>query len=258
MNISRTVNIFLALFGIKVSRIKNTRVKFNRIPELPREIVDLIESLLNSDLTMVSRERLYATALSVKYVCENKIEGDFVECGVWRGGNVILAAKVFEYFSVSPKLWLYDTFEGMTKPNEKDLSQIEGAALKQFESLQKANSKWCYSDIEEVKSNLRSYGVNLAFCKFIVGDVIETLEKNVNIPEKISVLRLDTDWYESTSCELDNLYHLVSLNGVIMFDDYGYWGGHRKAVDEFFDRLGIKPLLMYIDLPGRIMQKISN
>ena len=143
-------------------------------------------------------------------------------------------------------------------PKAEDISQIEGVAVDKFKAMQKSNLKWCYSSLEEVKANLLSHGVDLSICKFVVGDVLITLGNKINVPEQISVLRLDTDWYESTKYELDNLYHKLSINGVAIFDDYGYWGGHRKAVDEFFIELNEKPLLMYIDLPGRIMQKISQ
>jgi hypothetical protein len=79
-----------------------------------------------------------------------------------------------------------------------------------------------------------------------------------NVPEGICILRLDTDWYESTKIELNRLYDKVNLHGIIMFDDYGYWEGQRKAIDEFFGGLGLNPLMMYIDISGRIMQKVTT
>jgi hypothetical protein len=228
------------------------------IPDLPEVINDLIEQLLRENLTMVSRERLYATALSARNVCVNNISGDFVECGVWRGGNVILAAKVFEFYGVEKKYWLYDTFFGMTKPTEIDFSNFEGSANKTYDFYEKSNTRWCESSLHDVKENLARFNLDLRNFNFIIGDVLETLNSPSNVPDGICILRLDTDWYESTKIELNHLYDKVNLHGIIMFDDYGYWGGHRKAIDDFFIGLGLNPLMMYIDASGRIMQKVTT
>lgn len=83
----------------------------------------------------------------------------------------------------------------------------------------------------------------------IEGDVLETLVKTQNIPGKISVLRLDTDWYESTKKELEVLYPKLAVGGVLMIDDYGYWGGAKKAVDEYFADIP-RPFLQYTDSAG--------
>ena len=69
---------------------------------------------------------------------------------------------------------------------------------------------------------------------YIVGDVLESLKDNKNIPEKIAILRLDTDWYESSKFELEKLYDSVVVGGLIIFDDYYHWDGQRKATDDFF------------------------
>ena len=93
---------------------------------------------------------------------------------------------------------------------------------------------------------------------FIKGDVCETLKSPQNIPEKISVLRLDTDWYESTKAELEELYPKLSNGGVLIIDDYGHWQGARKAVDEYFSSQQYKPLFNVIDRTGRSAIKIEN
>jgi hypothetical protein len=169
-----------------------------------------------------------------------------------------LAAKIFEYYGSKRTLWLYDTFSGMTEPGSVDVSDFEGSAKKSYNYLLRKNIAWCFSSLSEVKSNLVHFGINLDYCIFVVGDVLKTLSVPKNIPAKIAVLRLDTDWYDSTKIELEKLYDFVSNRGILMFDDYGYWGGHRKAVDEYFNDLNLKPLLMYIDLPGRVMHKIGQ
>jgi predicted O-methyltransferase YrrM len=87
--------------------------------------------------------------------------------------------------------------------------------------------------------------------RFVEGDVVQSLKIESNLPESISVLRLDTDWYESTRAELEVLYPRLSPGGVLIIDDYGHWGGAKKAVDEYF-RGRPKPLLQYTDYTGRM------
>ncbi len=87
--------------------------------------------------------------------------------------------------------------------------------------------------------------------EFIQGDVFDTLRCIEKLPDEISVLRLDTDWYESTKFELETLYPRLSQRGVLIIDDYGYWEGARKAVDEFFLKMPYKPLFNVVDSTGR-------
>jgi hypothetical protein len=202
---------------------------------------------------MVSRERLFATLMSCKYVLERNIEGDFVECGVWRGGNSIIAAGMFKLYNSHKKVYLYDTFEGMTASTEADVQLATGHTAKEIsESI---NGKWCYAPLGDVKTNFSNLGLLSENVIFVQGDVLQTLQQN--IPDKISVLRLDTDWYESTKKEMDTLYNKVARGGVLMIDDYGYWGGSKKAVDEYFDKNGNRPFLQYIDNTGRLGIKIE-
>jgi len=75
------------------------------------------------------------------------------------------------------------------------------------------------------------------YLHYIVGDVCETLNNDVNIPKNIAVLRLDTDWYYSSKIELEKLFPNVVKGGVVIFDDYYFWDGQRKATDEYFKEL---------------------
>lgn len=69
---------------------------------------------------------------------------------------------------------------------------------------------------------------------------METLKDKNNIPEKIVILILDTDWYESSKYELEQMYDNVVIGGLIIFDDYYHWEGQRLAVDQFFEKKNIK------------------
>jgi hypothetical protein len=105
--------------------------------------------------------------------------------------------------------------------------------------------------VNQVRLDFAQYDLLSDNIVFVQGDVLKTLEE-YTIPETISVLRLDTDWYESTKKEMDILYAKVVKNGVLMIDDYGHWGGSKKAVDEYFDECKKRPFLHYIDYAGRI------
>jgi SAM-dependent methyltransferase len=98
-------------------------------------------------------------------------------------------------------------------------------------------NSWCYTPLERVKQNLFSSGYPQDKLHFIIGDVMETLKVESNIPDKIAILRLDTDWYESSKFELERMYDKVVPGGVIIFDDYYHWDGQRRATDEFFSSI---------------------
>tara|TARA_Y100001968_G_scaffold315855_1_gene342948 strand:+ start:1108 stop:1899 length:792 start_codon:yes stop_codon:yes gene_type:complete len=212
--------------------------------EADREEIELIEELmaLNSKnkskdrLTMCSIKRLWAAISATKYVIREKIDGDIIECGVWRGGCSIAMAKTIKRFNSNKKIILYDTFAGMTRPTEDDVKAKNGRnALKKFNDLNtEGYNKWCYASVEEVKASFKKYGL-LDIASFRKGDISAVLKDNKDdLPTKISLLRLDTDWYESTKDEMEILYPKVSKNGILLVDDYGSWEGARKAIDEYF------------------------
>ena len=226
--------------------------------ELDDDDVDLIKHVLDRGYTMTSVARLVNTLKSCRYVVENKIPGDFVECGVWRGGNSILAKRLFEQLDSNKSVWMFDTFEGMTAPTEYDVeTHTKNYAGKKFEdSQQDTHNDWCYASLEDVKNNCLNSKLKLDGLNFVKGDVSKTLVIKENLPKEISILRLDTDWYESTKSELEVLYPILSVSGVLIIDDYGYWEGARKAVDEYFSICDHKPLFNVIDHTGRSAIKL--
>ena len=230
------------------------------VVELDNKDIELINYVLDKKYSMASTKRLINTVKSCRYVVENDIPGDFVECGVWRGGNGILAKMVFDRLGSEKKVWMFDTFEGMTAPTNVDVEAINqiSADSKFLENQKETHNEWCYASIEDVKQNCLDSGIKINSFRFIKGDVCETLEISKNIPTYISVLRLDTDWYESTKAELETLYPKLSNKGVLIIDDYGHWEGARKAVDEYFSSQKYKPLFNIIDRTGRSAIKIEN
>lgn len=212
------------------------------------------------EYTMTSVERMYALYNGVKYVLENKISGDFVECGVWKGGSAMLIAKLLANYNVKDrKIILYDTFEGMSEPTEfdKDYSGKKATALLDESSIEDQSSVWCYSSFDEVKSNMLKTGLNEEQIILIKGKVEDTIPSQVPT-NKIALLRLDTDWYESTAHELLHLFPLLHVPGVLVIDDYGHWEGCRRAVDEYFAKNNTRLLLNRIDETGRFGIKLFN
>lgn len=206
--------------------------------------------------TMTSRERLYALVQSVQYISRYQIEGDIVECGVWKGGSMLVAAKkLVECNDLSRQLWLYDTFEGMPEPGKDDVSRKGEKAAEVFSKTRNSagGSEWCRSPLDEVKGVLGSSGYPVEKFQYIKGKVEETIPGEM--PERISILRLDTDWYASTRHELIHLFPRLVRGGILLLDDYGYWQGSRKAVDEYFAEHPLPILLTRIDSSGRIAVK---
>jgi hypothetical protein len=225
-------------------------------PDLPVEFTDRDRENFNyiwsHRLTMVAAERLIATIMACKHAL--LLDGDFVECGVWRGGNALAAKMVFEHYGSDKRVWLFDTFGGMTEPSDMDRTANGEPAIDKFLASQRIDrNEWCYASLEDVAANFREAGVDLAGVRFVEGDVLETLK--LDLPERISVLRLDTDWYESTKAELEALYPNLIVGGVLLIDDYGHWDGARRAVEEYFAKVA-RPLLHYTDETGRSGVKV--
>jgi hypothetical protein len=210
--------------------------------------------------TMTSAERLWSLLNAVRYVTVENVPGDFVECGVWRGGSVMAMAGELTRLGVDDRrIWLYDTFEGMTAPTSEDIEASTGrtaADMLSTTAVADGNNVWCVAGRPEVEANVRSTGYRFEQFQFVEGDVAHTLPHHA--PNQISLLRLDTDWYESTRVAMDVLYPRLVVGGVCILDDYGHWQGARQAVDEYFAALGRRPYMHPIDYSGRAFIKTSR
>jgi O-methyltransferase len=206
--------------------------------------------------TMTSRERMFALFQAVRYLHANRIAGSVVECGVWRGGSSMVAAMTFrELGDTNRDFFMYDTYEGMSAPGEKDVDFRDNKMTDTWENVKQDDKLMCFSTLEEVQNNMMRTGYPAERIYYVKGKVEDTIP--ATLPGSIALLRLDTDWYESTRHELEHLYPLLSVNGVLIIDDYGHWKGARAAVDEYFAARNIHPLLNAIDYSGRIMIKTS-
>lgn len=197
--------------------------------------------------TMTTPERMWALREAIQHVSESNIRGAIVECGVWRGGSMMLAALSVPPWPRAPfHLYLFDTFDGMTAPCEHDITHagIPGERLYKSAKFRVG--------LREVKDNMKSTGYPQDLIHYVVGDIRETAK---DFKEPIALLRLDTDFYDSTKAELEHLYPLVRPGGVTIIDDVGEWDGCKKAVDEFLETLSPKPLIHRIDYSARMWVK---
>jgi len=222
------------------------------IPELAREDRELLDAVRG--LSMTSPIAQWEFIRAIRHIEENRIEGDIVECGVWRGGNLVIAGLLRGRLGFNRQIWAFDTFAGMTKPSTSDFKPAEHLdAGKKFASLKRDGyNEWCLASEDEV---LRNFGdlVGDRDLRTVKGPVEETLANPNNLPDRIAILRLDTDFFESTKVELEVLYPRLSKGGVLIIDDYGEWAGARKAVDEYF--AGQPVWLHYVTHTVRLMIK---
>ena len=206
--------------------------------------------------SLTSAVRLAAFCQAVEYVVSNEIEGELVECGVWRGGSMMAAAlTLIELGETDRDLYLFDTYTGMPEPGAEDVpSPYDGYSPHRFWRLVTgAGRTWAAASVETVRSNLTSTGYPAERMHFVAGMVEDTLPDAA--PDRIAILRLDTDWYSSTKHELETLYPRLGEGGVLIVDDYGHHAGARRAVDEYFAEIGEAPLLTRLDYTGRIAIK---
>jgi O-methyltransferase len=204
--------------------------------------------------TMTSTERMYALWRAVQHITTNEVPGDVVECGVWRGGSMMLAAMALKARNdLSRSLWLFDTFAGMTEPGEHDVevtTRLQASAHEDIVHRRKDSDAFAFASLDEVRMNMRLSEYPDQLVHYVAGKVEDTLPGEA--PASIALLRLDTDWYESTRHELEHLWNRVERNGVLIVDDYGHWAGARKAVEEFFAKRSDAPVLWRIDYTGRV------
>jgi len=197
------------------------------------------------DRTMTTPPKLGALIDGMRYIAAHRIEGDIVECGVWRGGSMqAMALTLMSVGDVSRSLHLFDTFEGMPPPAEEDARTRAGvvtSAAELLEASDRTSKVWAAASLEDVQQGMAATGYPAELVHYHPGLVEETTPHEA--PERIAILRLDTDWYSSTRHELRELYPRLSPGGLLLIDDYHAWDGAKKAVDEWLAETG-EPLFM--------------
>lgn len=253
MVLTQLVKKIAMAFGFEIVRCC---VEEPGLPDVPSSIMETYKKV--RPYTMTSPERIVSLCEAVRYIHDKKIEGDIVECGVWKGGSMMAVADtLLRMGDTNRNLYLFDTFEGMPPPTENDVD-IAGASAKALldnSDKEKDESVWCRATLDVVKDALGSTGYPSEKTHFVKGMVEDTIPEF--IPEKIALLRLDTDWYESTKHEIEHLFPRLAKGGVLIIDDYGHWQGARKAIDEYIKNNHVRILLNRIDYTGRIAVKVD-
>jgi O-methyltransferase len=260
MPFRRQVNGWLAAtIGYRLVR-EDTLRKLSAQPakrprRLPRHYDDDARDTIRAvrPRTMTAHEKLYALIVATRHLVHHGVPGAFVECGVWRGGSMQAVARTLLACGVDDRdLHLYDTFEGMPPPGEEDRRADGRSAAEILDSAPRTANVWAIAGLDDVRAGMAETGYPADRVHFHPGLVEDTLPAQA--PERVALLRLDTDWYASTRHELEHLYDRVPPGGVIVLDDYGFWEGARRAVDEFLAARE-DPLLLMPMASGRIAVK---
>ncbi|MFD7967768.1 TylF/MycF/NovP-related O-methyltransferase [Streptomyces clavifer] len=224
-------------------------------PQFPADYDDEAKDIIRAvkPFTMTSPERLNALVLATRHIVRHGIPGDIVECGVWRGGSMQACAKTLLSLGETGRdLYLFDTYEGMTPPTAEDLRRDGKPARELLDAQGRDRPIWAVASLEDVRAGFEDVPYPKERVHYVRGKVEDTVPEQA--PDRISILRLDTDWYASTRHELRHLYSRLVSGGVLLIDDYGYWQGSRQAVDEFLEETGEQLLLLRMD-EGRIAVK---
>jgi len=196
--------------------------------------------------TMIGLTRLDNIQRCIEHILEDKVPGDLIETGVWRGGAVIFMRGVLKAYGVTDRtVWAADSFDGLPAPNAAKYPQDAGIHLEQYRQLA--------IPIDEVRLNFERYELLDDQVRFLKGWFSDTLPQAPI--RKLSLLRLDGDLYESTMDALKNLYARVSPGGYVIVDDYSVIPACRQAVHDFRDAHGIRDTIVPIDTQGVFWRK---
>ncbi len=222
--------------------------RINWLREVPfRDYLDI------KKLGLICKVKLYYTMVSYRGLSNiyelamsaerNKLEGCFVECGVWRGGCAAVMAWVARRFASNRKIWLFDSFKGLPEPTENDGRMAKEASGNRTQGRLKSTNICVASrrDMLRLFSSLKLLSDNIMIEGGWFQDTLPRFKDKIG---HITILRIDCDWYESTKCCLENLYENVVSGGYIIIDDYGYWQGCKKATDEFLAKARIDSSLL--------------
>ena len=252
--LKKIIHKLLLFFNLEISRIKSPYHQ-----DMNEEFIKIYEEC--ERFTYTPMERMFVLYKLVKHIIINKIPGDIVECGVWQGGSCMLIAKTLMlHGDIDRKIYLYDTFEGYNEPTTKDIEIISGKPVKEVLQSKKnfVEDKnnfltWCYAPLDLVKNNLLSTKYPEDKLILVKGKVEETIPKI--IPDNIALMRLDTNWYESTKHELTHLYPIIVKHGVICLNDYGHYQGAQDAYKEYWKENNIESCLIRTDYSNRVAIK---
>ncbi len=235
-------------FNLEITSKNNFESRFNNyIAEISKEEEKILNEI--SYYALSSKANQWSIIQSLKYIKSKNLDGAIVECGIYKGGTLLLIIKIMESLNLKRLLYGYDTFEeGFDALSKYDVD-IKGKAVKEFKFKEKF-----FPTKNDVLDIFKKFNINQEyFPKLIKGKTQDTLKISENIPDKISFLRLDTDIYEPTIEQLHVLFPRLCSGGILHIDDYGHCPGVKKAVDEYFKDSSI--WLHRIDYTCRVLIK---
>ena len=242
----------LAKFGYIIVKQNQWRPKQNF------ESLDISEDIKPKIIgnTMLYEIRLVNILLVSEYLLSSKIEGDFVECGVWKGGSVALMAHFLKIKNEIRDIHLFDCFDDICQPD----SEVDGEkAIREAGGMDFAKGE--LKPLKGIYDNHGGAGNEIKVQSLIVNEIgypsehviihkgwfQDTLPEARDKIQKIALLRLDGDWYASTMVCLESLYEKVAIGGIVIIDDYECYEGCKRAVDEFLLKINFKPFLIKVD-----------
>jgi O-methyltransferase len=262
-SIKSFIKFLFSLLGVRISKLPSSlnEIEYDDESEARRKFA------IVRDYTMADEACLITLWQHTKYLETNSIVGDYVECGVWKGGCVaLMALGNLSYGSTRRNIYLFDSFTDICEPDKKvdgdkaiqqatEWSTTKGTdgKLKPLEGFYDqfgghGTKAACIEVIE------KKVGYDKEKVHYIEGWFQDTFPIHSKTIGQIALLRLDADWYASTKICLETFYDKVVDGGIIIIDDYGTYEGCKKAVDEFF--LGKKkPLLNHINKHSRYIIK---
>ena len=242
---TKIVQRTLGRVGYEIRRVPRPSDNVDFPPDFDEEARALFQRV--RPYTLTGMERVLALRDSVRYISRAGISGDICECGVWRGGSMmVIAITLAELGDTDRRLYMFDTF---TRPPDAGPRDGEGDQAALERDLK--NPAYSYLPMDDVRQNLEATGYPLEKLEFVQGLVEDTLPERS--PERLALLRLDTDYYSSTAHEMAHLYPRINPGGVLIVDDYGDFVGAKAAVDEYFESADEHVLLNRIDSTGRLV-----
>jgi hypothetical protein len=220
---------------------------------MPHEFLDIFARC--REYTRTTIERMYAMYCATNHLVDVDAAGAFVECGVWRGGSIMVALlTLLQRGRADRDVYLYDTFDGMTDPTDDDVDYQGHHASAMLEHFGvQTYREICNVSLDDVRVAITHTGYPVDRVHFVEGDVEHTIPSVV--PPTIALLRLDTDFYASTKHELVHLYPRLVPGGILIVDDFGHFAGARKAVLEYMQEHDLSWFLNRIDCTGRLVVK---
>ena len=241
-------------------RVPKTRIDGQKIsltlPHLAEFTVDDIRNVaaVSGKCSLLTVQRLSCLVLAARRIAQHKIEGDVVECGVAAGGSSIVIMRSLLLNDSVRDVYLYDTYKGMPEPCKYDRKTRD---ITHAKTIYAEKEHWSEHSQKAVRKAIQDKCPCYPFerIRFIEGKVEDTIPGV--IPDKIALLHLDTDFYESTKHELEHLFPRLAVGGVLILDDYGAWSGAQRATDEYIKAHDIKIFLAPTDYTQRIGIKES-